>query len=284
MPSKRSIRRKTMKRSIRRKTMKRRTQKSPINPVLEIPVNKNTIDKKTYSEWESQIIQHFYTDKKTKTDLIPTSNNPSILKQSKVIVVIDYDNFSTKVSLEQYDKLPTKHKIMLFHIGKMKPDKVSFGYEDKLFSYPALDFGGLTNYKQTIGEKGTFIGKTITIKKSTDITNYIDSIYNEWKRCSQTNKFYGGIKSKLTKFLRSVCNDEYKQFKVRFVKLPPRHRVVVSVDDIIQLTGVYYERTFDSDDKYAVQTSGKNVFCSVEKMFITPNINKTNLLNEYKTY
>ena len=284
MPSKRSIRRKTMKRSIRRKTMKRRTPKSPINPVLESPVNRKMIDKKTYSEWESQIIQHFYTDKKTKTDLIPTPNNPSVLKQSKVIVVIDYDNFSTKVSLEQYDKLPTKHKIMLFHIGKMKPDKVSFGYEDKLFSYPALDFGGLTNYKQTIGEKGTFIGKTITIKKSTDITNYTNSIYNEWKRCSQTNKFYGGIKSKLTKFLRSVCNDEYKQFKVRFVKLPPRHRVVVSVDDIIQLTGVYYERTFDSDDKYAVQTSGKNVLCSVEKMFITPNINKTNLFNEYKTY
>ena len=46
----------------------------------------------------------------------------------------------------------------------------------------------------------------------------------------------------------------------------------------------YYERTFDSDDKYAVQTSGENVFCSVEKMFITPNINKTNLFNEYKTY
>ena len=152
------------KRSIRRKTMKRRTPKSPINPLLESPVNRKMIDKKTYSEWESKIIQHFYTDKKTKTDLIPTSNNPSVLKQSKVIVVIDYDNFSTKVSLKQYDKLPTKHKIMLFHIGKMKPDKVSFGYEDKLFSYPALDFGGLTNYKQTIGEKGTFIGKTITIK------------------------------------------------------------------------------------------------------------------------
>ena len=274
MPVKRSSRRKTMKRKLR----KRRTMKRDVNPVRKF------IDKKTYSEWESKIIQQFYTDKKTKTDLIPSSNNPSILKQSKVIVVIDYDNFTTKVSLEQYDKLPPKHKIMLFHIGKMKPDKVSFGYEDKLFSYPALDFGGLTNYKQKVGEKGIFIGKTITVKKSSDITKYADTIYNEWKRCSQTKKFYGGIKSKLNKFLRSVCNDEYKQFKIRFVKLPPRHRVVVSVDDIIQLTGVYYERTFDSDDKYAVQTSGENVFCSVEKEFITPNINKTNLLNEYKTY
>ena len=43
----------------------------------------------------------------------------------------------------------------------MKDDLVSLGYEDDVFSYPGLDFGGLTNYKQKLGTKMNFNPNTL---------------------------------------------------------------------------------------------------------------------------
>ena len=55
------------------------------------------IDKETFSKWEESVIKHFYTNKRSKTDLIPKNNKPSILKQSKTIIVLDFDHLSENV-------------------------------------------------------------------------------------------------------------------------------------------------------------------------------------------
>ena len=102
---------------------------------------------------QEKIIDEYYTDKHLKTDLFPKKNKRAVLKQSKTIIALDFDKLSSNVDKGKKKDLPEKHKISLFHIGKMKDDLVSLGYEDDVFSYPGLDFGGLTNYKQKLGKK-----------------------------------------------------------------------------------------------------------------------------------
>ena len=78
---------------------------------------------------------------------------------------------SSRVNKGKKEDLPDKHKISLFHIGKMKNDLVSLGWENDIFSYPGLDFGGLTNYKQKIGEKNEFQSKNIKLKNQQILLN-----------------------------------------------------------------------------------------------------------------
>jgi hypothetical protein len=246
------------------------------------------IDKDAFLEWQQQIIDEYYTEKHLNTDLFPKKNNPTVLKQNKTIIVLDFNKLSTSVDKKKKKELPPKHKISLFHIGNMKDDFVSFGYEDNTFSYPGLDFGGLTNYKQKMGTKNKFLPTYFTLEKSTDITRKIDTIYNVWKKYNNKTRLYGNMKLKLNTFLRSAITflhaSEYSQIFIRFVKLPEAHRVLVTPYDIKKLTGNYYERIFKNDTDFAKKSSGKDLFCVVEKEFVTTNINKYNLLNEYTTY
>ena len=243
------------------------------------------IDKETFYKWQEEIINTYYTDKHIKTDLIPSDNKPSFLLQSKVIIVLDFDNLSKNVSKTE---LPVKHKISLFHIGKMKDDLVSLGYENDTFSYPALDFGGLTNYKQKLGKRNDFLPTYFGLEKSTDITKNLDKIYNSWKKYNKKDRLYGNMKVKMNKFLRSAVmfldSSNYTKMYVRFIKLPEAHRVLVSSSDIKNLTGNYYERLFKGDKEFAKTSSGKDLYCAIQKEFINTNINKYNLLNEYTTY
>lgn len=248
------------------------------------------INRETFLNWQDTIINEYYTDKHLKTDLIPNKNNISVLKQSKCIIVLDFDKLSSKVDKGDRKELPHKHKISLFHIGKMKNDLVSLGWENDIFSYPGLDFGGLTNYKQTIGEKNEFQYKKYKIEKSTDITKQLNEIYNTWKKYNKKDKFYGNIKVKMNKFLRSsfkyLQSSEYSIMNICFIKLPEVHRVLVSSEDIKKLTGVYYERIFKGDNQFAKISTGKNLYCAIQKGLptVNTNINKFNLLNEYSTY
>ena len=248
------------------------------------------IDKETFLNWQEKVITKFYTDEKLKTDLFPEKNKIAVLKQSKALIVIDFDKLSSKVDRGIREKIPNKHKITLFHIGKMKNDLVSLGWENDIFSYPALDFGGLTNYKQTIGEKNEFKSKKYKIEKSTDITEQLNEIYNTWKKYNNKNKLYGNMKVKLNKFLRSsfkyLETSEYTSMNICFIKLPEVHRVLVSSEDIKEFTGKYYERIFKGDIEFAKISNGKNLYCAIQKGLptINTNINKFNLLNEYSTY
>ena len=137
------------------------------------------IDKNKYLLWQDKIINNYYTNKHIRTELIPKNNNLSVLKQSKTIIVLDFDKLSLNVGKNKKKSLPPKNKISLFHIGKMKNDLVSIGYEDNTFSYPGLDFGGLTNYKQKLGTKNKFQSKYYTLSKSTDITNNLNNMKSQ---------------------------------------------------------------------------------------------------------
>jgi len=248
------------------------------------------INKDTFLKWQEQIINEYYTDKHLKTDLFPKNNKPAVLKQSKTILTLDFDKLSSNVDKGKKKELPEKHKISLFHVGKMKDDLVSLGYEDYTFSYPALDFGGLTNYKQKIGTKNEFQSKKYKIEKSTDITKQLNEIYNTWKKYNKKEKLYGNMKVKMNKFLRSAFkylqSSKYTKINVCFVKLPEVHRVLVASYDIRKLTGNYYERIYKGDKEFAKISSGKNLYCAIQKGLptINTNINKYNLLNEYSTY
>jgi hypothetical protein len=248
------------------------------------------IDKETFLKWQEKIIDEYYTDKHLKTDLFPKKNKPAVLKQSKTIIALDFDKLSTDTDKGKKKELPEKHKISLFHIGKMKEDLVSIGYEDNIFSYPALDFGGLTNYKQKLGKKNEFQSKHFTLEKSTDVTKNLDKIYNTWKTYNKKDKLYGNMKVKMNKFLRSAVmflhSSNYTKMYVRFVKLSEVHRVLVASSDIKKLTGNYYERIFKGDKEFAKTSSGKDLYCAIQKGLptVNTNINKFNLSNEYSTY
>ena len=246
------------------------------------------IDRDTFLKWQQKIIDEYYTDEHLKTELLPKKNKKAVLKQSKVILVLDFNKLSSDIDKKKKKELPKKHKIRLFHIGKMKDDLVSLGYEDDTFSYPALDFGGLINYKQKLDKRNDFLPTYFGLEKSTDITKNLDKIYNTWKRYNKKDRLYGNMKVKMNKFLRSAIlymhSSNYTKMYVRFVKLPEKHRILVTSDDIKKFTGCYYERIFKGNKEFAKKSSGKDLFCVVEKEFINPNINKYNLLNEYTTY
>lgn len=74
--------------------------------------------------------------------------------------------------------------------------------------------------------------------------------------------------------------------------MPKIRRIVYTSYDIYKLMGVYYFRVYGKgDSNYAKKTKhSKDIFCSIskssyeDKIHITPNINRNNLLNEYQTY
>lgn len=172
----------------------------------------------------------------------------------------------------------------------MKNDLVSLGWDNDSFSYPSLDFCRLINYKQKISQKNEFQSKKYKVEKSTDISKQLNEIYNTWKRYNKKDKFYGNIKVKMNKFLRSsfkyLQSSEYTSMNICFIKLPEVHRVLVSSEDIKKLTGKYYERIFKDDKEFAKVSSGKKLYCAIQKGLptVNTNINKFNLLNEYSTY
>lgn len=47
------------------------------------------ISKQEYEQYEQEIIDKLYYEQNTKTDLIPTNGKPSVLKCTKVILILD---------------------------------------------------------------------------------------------------------------------------------------------------------------------------------------------------
>ena len=80
------------------------------------------ITKEEYKEWEKEIISHFYDKKHKKTKLIPVNGKPSYLKQSKYIIVVNFNNIKKEVSKKDVKKgkLPKKEKLIMYHIGDKK--------------------------------------------------------------------------------------------------------------------------------------------------------------------
>ena len=104
----------------------------------------------------------------------------------KVMVVVlpgpDLHELKQVKESRELKQLRKKHKIKLFHVGKQDRDSVSYGYdeEQKQFSYPAIDYGGLTNLLQSPGEEISFPSddEFLVHRGETDVTNVAISLFN----------------------------------------------------------------------------------------------------------
>lgn len=247
------------------------------------------ISKDEYKEWEKEVISSFYHKKHFKTDIIPVNGEISYLKHSKHIIVVNFGNIKKEVSKKNVKKedLPKKIKLKMYHIGEKKKQNVSYGYdeEDDIFKYPALDFGGLTNFKQVPG-KSYQMNRSFRIDKDTSIPKICNELYKMWKKLMEKKRFSGGIKQGLLKWLESLQlllkkNNDYAI--LHFYKQPSHHRIIATRDDVFKKTGRYYVKLFGSDH-FAKSSSKKEYYTAIQQDYITTNINKMNLNNEYQKY
>lgn len=246
--------------------------------------------KDDYEKWENQIIQDLYDKKHKRTELFPTNNSVSYVKQSKYIILADFNNIFLKVSKKDsvIDSYPEKTKIKLFHIGKNKLDLVTSGYakDDEAYKHPALDFGGLTNYWQKPHKKDKTYGN-IEIFKDTPLSSVTKDLYSQWKELMKKNRFVGGINEGLKLWLQSVqkimkTNDSVT---VRIVKLSPNHRILAKQNFINKKYGKYLIKTYSNDPlKFAKIVNNGNNFVAISEKFVNPNINSNNIHNEYQSY
>jgi len=231
-----------------------------------------------YKDWEKNVIKNFYTLKKSKKLSLPKHNKNLYAYKNKVTLVLNFINNGIPISniVEENGILPPKEYIQLYHIGEKKINKTSYGVKGNEFFYPAIDTGGLTNYKQKVGTKSAFLPKKYYLQPGSTID--VDNIYKTWKSYSKKTRFYGNLKKELTKALHSIQNECY----IQFIKVPLEYRVTVTSQDIFNKLGIYYTRVYGSDT-YAKETNPREgMYCGISEKYITPDINKNNILNEYK--
>lgn len=269
---------------------------------------KHIVNKDEYTSWEKSIQEIFYTDKKIKTKLVPTDGNPSVLSHEKVVIMLDFLDDNNKRMSElvktKSKNIPLRQKIKFFHIGYQKLDLITLGYSEelKLFKHPAIDFGGLTNIGQPLGEglnkitknelkeasKGKLLKTKFLINQDTKVNKILNDVYEAWKTESKNKYFYGNMKENLKKVLISIVKYLKKtnqSLYLCFYKLTPQHSVLVSYNDIIKAVGAHYKRLFLGDDnKYAMFSNDKSLYSLVKPKYVNGNINLNNIRNEYKPY
>jgi len=236
-----------------------------------------------YKQWEKNVINSFYNvgntsvKKTSKVLSVPTNNKELYAYKNKVTLVLNFINDGIPISevVENNGTLPPKKYIELYHIGEKQINKTSYGVNNSEFFYPAIDAGGLTNYKQKVGTKPDFLPKRIHIDKVTEKT--IDNIYKTWKRYAGKTRFYGNLRNELSKAIHSIKNECF----IQFVKVPLEYRVIVTSHDIFNKLGIYYTRVY-GNPIYAKETKPREgMYCGIAEKYVTPDINKNNILNEY---
>merc|ERR1712241_1086955 len=176
-------------------------------------------------------------------------------------------------------ELPNKTKLMLWHAGKQKEDKV----DDGVFKYPAFDVGGLTNCRQTLGgEPPKFEGAAHVVDPQNDLQALSAALHEEWGTLLE-KVLPEEVRDNLFKFLVSVRKEVPDGATLRFHRLKAEHRVVVTPADVKELTGHYYDRRFGSE-VHAVESDGDGLYCAVADEYVTSNINQKNLAIEYTRY
>ena len=267
------------------------------------------VSKTHYTKWASNIFKAVDT-------LLPTDGHPTVAYRRKVVLMVDFDvpehtpqqSESSRVqessTKRTHSSLTTKCKIQLHHFGKGSLDGVSVGYDTtrNCFKHPATDFGGLTNVNQQPGEAVSFVGTPtpITTKTTTSrVTSLSNTLLDQWRTHSQRSSLHNesAIHKHLQSFLQSVVavlkdgSTSYTRAHLRFHVLTPELRMLYTMNDIHTLTGTYMVRDFNGDDTHFAHTVSTNVksplYLSVSRSprtgerFITPNINRQNILNEY---
>eukprot|EP00873_Tetraselmis_striata_P043709 jgi/Tetstr1/463973/TSEL_008778.t1 len=218
-----------------------------------MPQGRRWIDRAAYEAWERAVVDRFWGEASART-------------KRKALVVCHAPDLAAA---------PTRH-IRMHHIGKGEPDGVKVGTDaDRgVVFHPATDTGGLTNYRHPATERPAFHGRP-------RLPDDVDGVYAEWKRMSGKARLYGGARDGLRRWLASCPPGSV----VRFRRLPPEKRVIVPAADVLRATGAYMLRAFgQGDDRHAYGAPPGDVarlFCAVAPGFVTPNINRNNLINEY---
>ena len=248
------------------------------------------INKEEYENWEKIIVDDLYDKKHKKTDLFPSDNEVSYVKQFKYIVFIDFNNMKKVVENNpDLNELPEKRKIKLYHIGNDKLDYVKHGYytDDKVFKHAGFDFGGLTNFWQIPNKKYRTYGN-YKMDSNTPLSSLTNELYNQWKQLMKKDRFVGNIKVGLNKWLKSVqkiMSDENIEGTIRLIKLEPKHRILATQKYITNRYGYYYIKTYDKDStKFAKKVKSGSKYAVIDSHFMNTNINRNNILNEYSVY
>ena len=280
-----------------KKTKKTNETKTNTNETKKTKTNE-TKTKKTKTKKTKTKKTKTKTKKANETNqILPTNNNPLYAIKHKFVVVLDFIKtnniaLSKLVTGNKIADIPEKANISLYHTGNRKIDTVSLGLDktDNIFRHPAFDLGGLTNYKQHLGKNHDLYDKQFEITQKTIITDkLLDEILSCWKKYYGITRFYGYDKKELKKVIKSVIKylhentDKYNGVYLKFNKIADEYRVIVTSHDIKAATGDYYIRIYGKgDDNYAEKIKPTaSLYCAVTNSFITPNINKPNILNEY---
>jgi hypothetical protein len=243
----------------------------------------------TYKDWEQAIIANFYKKPQSQhsvsKNLQPTDGRPVYAYKNKVMLVVNFicpDGIDTLAkTVEKHPDLPERTHVTMYHLGNKSTEGVSSGLKGNEVSFPVIDVGGLTTYRHIVGTPSPVGMKSKRIRITSEVTQKtIDAIYQIWKKYAGKDRFYGNVKAGLALAIRSINMDAY----IQFYKVPVEYRVICTSNDIFKHTGHYYNRLF-GNPKYAKEVKPKeHQYCAITGSYITPNINRNNLLNEYSVF
>ena len=240
-----------------------------------------------YKAWERRVIDAFYEPRPRTTALVPGPGEPAVLRKQKYILyVTEGDRASARlVKLWRVQDLPRKQGLVMFHSGSQSLSKVSRGLDGEVFSHPAFDIGGLTNYLQNLGDDAVFVGDAFLVGQTSNIDVCADSLRCQWSKLAQ-KELPSSLSSDLKACLVSALLAFGGEVALNFVALPEEHRILVCAEDVRDKIGSYFTRCF-MGASYAEDTDAahaQGLFCAVTAKYVTPNINMRNILFEYSTY
>ena len=237
-----------------------------------------------YAAWEREVIAAFWGKRGTPAGVVPRPGAPVRAVKSKTVVAVDLHGASARVAASEPD-LPPKHKLMLYHAGLKRPDAVSAGFdaESGTWFHPACDTGGLTNVRQKLGESSPFLRGAVALPAvalPAARAGAADIIYKTW--LDGRAAFRGPARAGLRRWVQSFPADATGVLRV--ARFPKERRVIVCPRDVLRAAGKYYMRVYGSETEYAREATPaelRKMYMAVSETYVTPNLNRMNLENEY---
>ena len=128
------------------------------------------------------MVAAFYEEGRRCTELFPQTGAPAVLRKRKFILyALDASGRTASLVESMSEDLPEKEPLMMFHVGSHTLDYVKRGLKDGVFSYPACDLGGLSNYPQKLGEAAEYVGEPLEVKKNSNLYEHSRSICQQWR-------------------------------------------------------------------------------------------------------